>query len=268
MNSAVTVSVFAVVGGLVAGSFANVAIARWPHGATLMNPRRSQCPSCATQLAARDNIPVVSWLVLRGRCRTCEGRISVRYPVVELSTALLFVGTVGRWGIDLLVPTLLVLMWALVVATAIDLEHQIIPNRLTFPLPLVLLVGLAAAAIGAGAPRALLRGALFAVVVPLIMFAISELFARVRGQRGIGMGDVKLAVSLALVLGYLGGMYVVVFAYVAIFSAVIIAFTLILARRASLASRIPFGPYLACGAATAVLGGEPVVAVARRLLGM
>jgi leader peptidase (prepilin peptidase) / N-methyltransferase len=254
--------------GLVLGSFANVPIQRWPAGGTVTVPRRSVCPSCETPIRPLDNLPVVSWLVLRGRCRHCGAAISPRYLVVELATGILFASTVAVWGLDPLVPALLVFVWALVVATAIDLEHRIIPNRLTYRLPLVLvpLLVLAAAALGAWSDlwRALIAG----VALPAVMLLLSEAFRFVRGQPGIGMGDIKLAVSIGLVVGYLGGVELVVFAYASVISAVVIALALVVAGRAKLASRIPFGPYLAVGSLVPVLFGGPATDLALRIVGL
>src|SRR5690606_19106523 len=118
--------------GSALGSFANVPIHRWPRGLTVTEPKRSACPSCGEPIAARDNVPVLSWLLLRGRCRHCGTAISPRYLVVEVVTAVLF-GAVAWvwWESPALLLTLLIFTWSLIVATAIDLEHRIIPNRLT-----------------------------------------------------------------------------------------------------------------------------------------
>ena len=258
----------AVLVGLVLGSFANVPIHRWPRGGTVAAPRRSACPACEAPIRPRDNVPVVSWLLLRGRCRDCGGRIAGRYPLVEAVTGVLFGGVVWQWGLDALVPALLAFTWSLVVATAIDLEHRIIPNRLTLRLPLVLLPLLIAAAAVEGAWTDLRRALIAGVALPGGMFLLSELFRVVRGQVGIGMGDVKLAVSIGLVVGYLGGLELVVFAYAAILSAVVIAVGLLAAGRARLASRIPFGPYLALGSLVPVLARQPANDLVRGLLGL
>jgi leader peptidase (prepilin peptidase) / N-methyltransferase len=254
--------------GLVLGSFANVPIHRWPAGGTVSEPKRSACPSCGTQIRVVDNLPVVSWLVLRGRCRHCQAHISPRYLVVEVMTGTLFGLVAWVWGLDPLLPALLVLTWSLVVATAIDLEHRIIPNRLTLRLPLVLLPLVVFAAALDDAWGDLLRGAIWALALPALMFALSELFRVLRGQVGIGMGDIKLAISLGLVLGYLGGLELVVFAYATILSAVLIAVVLLLLGKAKLASRIPFGPYLAIGTMVVVLLQEPAVGLVRGVLGL
>jgi leader peptidase (prepilin peptidase) / N-methyltransferase len=254
--------------GLVVGSFANVPIYRWPRGGTVGEPKRSACPSCGTLIAARDNVPVVSWLVLGRKCRACEEPISARYAVVELTTAVLF-GAVGWvWGLVPLLPALLVFTWSLVVATAIDLEFRIIPNRLTYRLPLVLLPLLILAAWADGAWVDLRRAVIAGVAIPLVMFLLSELFRLLRGRAGMGMGDVKLAVSIGLVVGYLGGMELLVFAYGSVIAAVVVAFTLIATGRAKLASRIPFGPYLAIGSMIPILAPEASTGFARSLLGL
>ena len=254
--------------GLILGSFANVPIHRWPAGGTVTEPKRSACPQCDTPIAARDNIPVLSWLLLRGRCRHCQAAISPRYLVVEVVTGVLFGLVAWRWGLDPLLPALLVLTWSLVVATAIDLEHRIIPNRLTLRLPLVLLPLVAIAAAVDGNWGALVRGIIAAIAIPAAMLALSEAFRLLRGQVGIGMGDIKLAISLGLVLGYLGGLELVAFAYATIIAAVLIAVLLLVTGRAKLASRIPFGPYLALGTVVVVLARDEAVGVVRSVLGL
>jgi leader peptidase (prepilin peptidase) / N-methyltransferase len=186
---------------------------------------------------------------------------------VELTTGVLFAAVVAVWGLVPLLPALLVFTWALVVATAIDLEHRIIPNRLTLRLPAILLALLLLPTGVEGEWWPLGRAVIVGLAIPAVMLGLSELFRLVRGKQGIGMGDIKFAVSIGLVVGYLGGWHVVVFAYATIISAMLIVVALMLARRANLASRIPFGPYLAIGALVAVLAGDPAVAVVQRILG-
>ncbi len=254
--------------GLLLGSFANVPIHRWPAGRTVSDPKRSSCPACGTQIRAADNIPIISWVLLKARCRSCGAPISVRYLVVEAVTGILFGLMAWVWGFDALLPALLVLTWSLVVATAIDLEHRIIPNRLTLRLPFVLLVLIVVAAAVDGTWDALVRGVIAGIAVPAAMLALSEAFRLLRGQVGIGMGDIKLAISLGLVLGYLGGLELVAFAYATIISAVLIAVVLLVMGRVQLASRIPFGPYLAVGTMIVLLARRPAVGVVRAVLGL
>jgi leader peptidase (prepilin peptidase) / N-methyltransferase len=262
------VTVTAAILGLVLGSFANVPIQRWPRGGTVTEPKRSACPGCGAVIAARDNIPIVSWIALKGRCRHCVQPIPTRYLVVEAATGALFAGVAWSWGVDPLLPALLVLTWALVVATAIDLEFRIIPNRLTYRLPLVLLPLVVGAARHDEAWTDLRRALITAIALPAVMLLLSEAFRLLRGQPGIGMGDIKLAVSLGLVVGYLGGLHIVVFAYGAVISAVVIAIVLMLAGRAKLASRIPFGPYLAIGTMLVILAGDVLTDLVARWLGL
>lgn len=244
--------------GLLFGSFANVAIHRWPRGGTVTEPAGSACPSCDEPIRPYDNVPVLSWLLLRGRCRNCGAPIRARYPLVELGTGVLFAAVALVRGADWLLVALLAFTWVLVVATAIDLEHRIIPNRLTYRAAPVLLVLLLIPTIANSEWADFRRALIVGIAVPGFMLALSETFRLLRGQVGMGMGDIKLAVSIGLVVGYLGGWEVVIFAYGTMISAVVIAVGLMLAGRAKLATRIPYGPYLAIGSMLAVLFGAPL----------
>lgn len=266
MNASRLASLLAGVAGLLLGSFANVAIHRWPRKGSVVKPG-SACPECGATIRPYDNVPVLSWLLLGGQCRDCRTRISPRYPVVELLVGVVWAVVTAVHGLVWLLPALLVLTWALVVATIIDLEHRIIPNKLTYPLAPIVLVLLFLAAALTDAWGDLTRGLIVGFALPAGMFLLSETFRVLRGQAGMGMGDVKLAVSLGLVLGYLGGWEVVIGLYATIISAVLIAVGLMLAGRAKLASRVPFGPYLAIGTLVAILAGEPLTQVVRGWLG-
>jgi leader peptidase (prepilin peptidase) / N-methyltransferase len=255
--------------GLLFGSFANVPIHRWPRGGTITQPRTSACPTCGVAIAARDNVPVVSWLLLRGRCRNCDAPIHWRYPLVEAITAVLFATVAAVHGWTGILPALLVITWTMVVATAIDLEFRIIPNRMTYPLfPLMLVLVTVAALLDRqwGNWR---RSVIAGFAVPVAMFLFSSAFELIRGKPGIGMGDIKWAPSLALAVGYLGGWHLVIWFYGTIISGGVIALTLVLVGRAKMATRIPYGPYLAVGAMLAVLAGNPLARwLEERLLGI
>ncbi|HEX2027492.1 MAG TPA: prepilin peptidase [Nitriliruptorales bacterium] len=253
--------------GLVFGSFANVAIHRWPRRESIVRPA-SRCPACGTPIRPRDNIPVVSWLLLRATCRDCGARISFRYPVVELLVGVLWGLVAAVHGVTWALPAFLLLAWALVVATLIDLEHRIIPNKLTYPLAPVTLALLLLGAAGDGSWADLRRAVVVGIALPVGMFLLSEAFRHLRGQSGMGMGDVKLAVSLGLVLGWLGGWETVIGLYATVIAAVVVAFGLVLGGRARLATRIPFGPYLAIGTLVALLAGEPLTGVVRTWIGL
>jgi leader peptidase (prepilin peptidase) / N-methyltransferase len=255
--------------GLAFGSFASVPVYRWPRRQTIVEPRRSACPLCGTPLTSRDNVPILSWALLKGRCRHCRTAISSRYPALEGVTALLFAGISWVWWEQpLLLVAYLAFGWSMVVATAIDLEHRIIPNRLTYRLPFVLLPLFVAHTLVVGEWVDLRRSLLTACLLPLGMFLLSEGFRLLRGQTGMGLGDVKLAVSLGLAVGYLGGLQLVAFAYATIISAVVVALILLLLGKAQLASRIPFGPYLAVGAMLTVLFPAGSAQVVRNVLGL
>jgi leader peptidase (prepilin peptidase)/N-methyltransferase len=235
--------------GLVLGSFMTVAVHRLPKGESVVRPR-SRCPACGAEIGARDNVPVLSWLLLRGRCRRCGVRISIEYPLLELATAGVVVLAAIRhpdpWR-AVLVAGLLALMPGIAL---IDLRHQIIPNRLTYPAlavfaPLILLswsLGDAADPVRAAVGFLLYGGILFVVA------AIS---------RGMGMGDVKLAALIGLVLGSLGLRFVGVAAGAAIGLGGLGGLAA-LAMGKGRKSKIPFGPYLAAGAVVAGLWGEPL----------
>jgi len=235
--------------GLVVGSFMTVAVYRLPKGESVVRPR-SRCPGCGAEIGARDNIPVLSWLLLRGKCRRCGERISAEYPLLELATAGLVVLAAVRYPNPwhaVLVGGLLSLMPGIAL---IDLRHRIIPNKLTYPalilftvlILLAWLIGDAADPVKAGIGLLLYGGILFVVA------AVS---------RGMGMGDVKLAAVIGLVFGSLGLRYVGVAAAAAIVLGGLGAVGA-LAMGKGRKSAIPFGPYLAAGAVVAGLWGEPL----------
>jgi leader peptidase (prepilin peptidase)/N-methyltransferase len=240
--------------GLAVGSFLNVVIYRVPRKESVVRPR-SHCPSCGTQLADRDNIPVLSWVLLRGRCRTCGERISARYPLVELATAALFVAVGLRFGPDWAVPAFLLFFASLLAISLIDLEHYIIPNRIVYP---TLFGGFALLVLAAGAEgdwkpleRALIGSAVFWGILLLIHLV---------SPRGMGFGDVRLAAVLGLFLGWLGLGYVGLAFFLGFLLGAIVGLILMVLRRRGRKDHIPFGPFLAAGAVVAVLAGSPILA--------
>ena len=235
--------------GLALGSFMTVVVARVPAGESVVRPR-SRCPSCGAEIASRDNVPVFGWLILRGRCRSCGSWISARYPLLELSTALLFSGAFLAYEsvwIAVAIAFLLMLMPAI---AAIDIEHRIIPNRLMYPALVAFPVYLTLARLF-GAPVDLVR-----MLIGFVSFG-GALFVVAFVSRGMGMGDVKLASLIGLVLGSLGLRYVGVAAGAAIvlggFGAIV---ALIIGRGRKAA--IPFGPYLAAGAVIGAFWGAQI----------
>jgi leader peptidase (prepilin peptidase)/N-methyltransferase len=237
--------------GLVVGSFMTVAVHRLPAGESVVAPR-SRCPRCGTPIAARDNVPVISWLLLRGRCRTCGEPIGVVYPLLELGTAGLVVLAAIRYRdpwVGGLVAGLLALMPAIAV---IDLRHRIIPNRLTYPALLIFAAALVVAW-ATGARVDPVRAAIGFALYGGILFVVAVV------SRGMGMGDVKLAALIGLVLGSLGLRFVGVAAGAAIVLGGL-GGIVALAMGRSRKSAIPFGPYLAAGAVVGGLWGAPLAA--------
>jgi leader peptidase (prepilin peptidase)/N-methyltransferase len=235
--------------GLGVGSFLTVAVHRLPRGESVVRPR-SRCPSCGAPIEPRDNVPVVSWLWLRGRCRRCGAPIPVEYPVLELTTAALVVLATIRhpdlWRAGL-VAGLLAMMPAIAL---IDIRHRIIPNRLTYP-GLLLFPALIVIAWLAGGAVDPLSGLLGLASFGGALFVVAVV------SRGMGMGDVKLAALVGLVLGALGLRYVGVAAGAAIVLGGL-GGLVALAMGRGRKSAIPFGPYLAAGAVVAGLWGSAI----------
>ncbi len=229
--------------GLLFGSFLTVVVHRVPRRESVVSGR-SRCPRCGTEIGARDNIPVISWLVLRGRCRNCGEQISARYPLVEAGTGLLC-ALVALAADDVWLGLAFVLL--LVPVTLIDLDHRIIPNRL-------MLVGAVAAPaiLLATEPEALLEHAIAAVAAGGFL-----LLAAVAYPRGMGMGDVKLAAVLGLFLGRA----VAPALFVALVAGTLVG-AAVIARKGSAEGRktaVPFGPFLALGGVVAVFAGDAMV---------
>lgn len=247
--------------GLMLGSFANVVILRVPAGESIIRPGAA-CPSCTAPIARRDNIPVLSWIVLRGRCRDCGQPISVRYPLVELAVAAVFTAVGARFGLDWALPAFLLFGWLLVVVSVIDARIRRIPNRLTYPLIPALMVLVLLAAVANGTPLAAVRALLGGVSA----FALLLVLALINPQ-GMGMGDVKLAGFIGIGLGYLGWGHVALGLFAGFFIGGLIAGGLLVLRLRGRKDQIPFGPYLALGALLTVLFGEPLISAYVRLTG-
>jgi leader peptidase (prepilin peptidase)/N-methyltransferase len=246
------------VAGLAVGSFLTVVIHRVPAGDSVIHPR-SSCPSCHVPVRPRDSIPVLSWLLLRGQCRDCSAPISVRYPLAEVTTAILWVA-LGAWllgtGQSLaLLPVLLVLASAGVALTVIDLDHYRLPNAIVLPLYPVTVLGLAFAGLVTGAWPIL--PALGGAAVWLVVVGIPWL---VSGGRGMGFGDVKLAPVLGALLGWFAFSSAIVGLFAAFALGAITGIALMLARRAGRRTALPFGPFLLVGALIGLLIGPAVTA--------
>lgn len=230
----------AVIGGAVAGSAAGAGMHRWPAGASLRHPRRSSCDACGVELRTRDLVPIVSWLLLRGSCRTCGARIDIRLPILEAASALVAVIIVRVHGPTIAAAVLVLGAVTVVVAAFIDLEHLIVPDRLTRPLAVIALLALP---VVAGPDRAI-GVALLAVGIPLTLRVLALIADRTGRVRPIGGGDIKLLVGVLALAGVapLGPPAVLLVALVLAGSVAVIGLlTGQLARR----SRLPFAPPLA-----------------------
>jgi leader peptidase (prepilin peptidase) / N-methyltransferase len=237
---------FAALGGLIVGSFLNVVAYRLPRRESLVTPG-SHCPDCGAAIKPHDNLPVIGWLLLRGRCRACGKQISPRYPIVEALTAVLAVAVVlvKHNAHDIVLG--LVLVGILVPVALIDLEHRVIPNKITFPAAIAAIV-LGLALKPSGVPEQLIAGA--AAGGFLLVFALAY-------PRGMGMGDVKLAAVLGLFLGR----SVAVAVLVGVLAATLVGVA-IMGRSGVAKGRktaIPFGPFLAIGGVVGLLAGPSIV---------
>jgi leader peptidase (prepilin peptidase)/N-methyltransferase len=232
--------------GLAIGSFMTVVAARVPAGESVVSPR-SRCPHCGAEIRNRDNIPVLGWIMLRGRCHNCGERISARYPLLELSTAILMAAPFFVYDSVWVACGVSALLALMPVISVIDLEHRIIPNRIVYPALIAFPIYLVVANLF-GAPVDLVRMVIGFAAYGGILFVVALI------SRGMGMGDVKLAALIGLVLGSLSLGQVAVAAGAAIILGAIGAVAA-LARGAGRKGAIPFGPFLAAGAVVAALWG-------------
>jgi leader peptidase (prepilin peptidase)/N-methyltransferase len=243
-------ALYALVLGLVVGSYLNVVIHRVPRGVSTVLPV-SRCPACDTRIRARDNVPLLSYLLLRGRCRNCGAPIAWRYPMVEAATGVLFVACLLRFG-----PTWSALVAALfgccmIALALIDLEHYILPDRITIPgialgllaQPLVGWAGLRSALIGAAVGAGVILG-------------MNLVWQALRGVQGFGLGDVKM---LAMIGAFLGLSGVLVTLFLAALLGSITGLALMARGRIRLQSRLPFGFFLSIGALAALFWGRGLI---------
>jgi leader peptidase (prepilin peptidase)/N-methyltransferase len=232
--------------GLVVGSFLNVVIARVPIGLSVWRPR-SACPGCATPIAWYDNVPVLSFLLLRRRCRACRMAIPWRYPVVELLTGAAFALGFAIFGPTADFAVAAALLAALIAITAIDLRHQIIPDVITLP------------GIAAGLAASLLpgRGGWLDSLIGVAVGGGIFLVIIVASGGGMGGGDMKLGAMLGAFLGWKLGLLALL---LGVLSGGTVAVGLLLLGRKGRKEAIPFGPYLALGGAVSLLWGEGILA--------
>ncbi len=244
--------------GLFIGSFANVCIWRMPRGESIVFPS-SKCPKCNTPIKPWHNIPVLGYIMLLGKCRSCGGKISLRYPFVEALNAALYVLVFFRFGIGLHLPVYMVFITAMIVITFIDIDHQIIPDKITLP---GIVVALVAGSLVLPDPfmrsQALgWKGALIGAAVGFGGFlAIAELSIRLLKKEGMGGGDIKLMALVGAALGWKG---VLLTTFAGSFSGAVIGSLLIAFKgRGEGGTMMPFGPFLAMGSVLTLFLGQEI----------
>jgi leader peptidase (prepilin peptidase) / N-methyltransferase len=236
--------------GAVVGSFLNVCIHRLPRRASVVVPA-SACPHCSHELSWFENIPIASWVALRGRCRVCRKPIGIRYPIIEAITAAMFAAAWWYyWHTPELLASRLLFGCALIVLFAIDLEHQLLPNAITLP---GIVVGFLFSLITEPGWMSSLIGIL---VGGGVLFAVERGYYWIRHEEGLGMGDVKM---LAMVGAFLGWKLTLITLFMASFCGSIIGLLLIVTKRGGLKYALPFGTFLALGAAAAATVGNQVL---------
>jgi leader peptidase (prepilin peptidase)/N-methyltransferase len=233
--------------GLLFGSFLNVVVYRVPRRESVVKPR-SRCPSCGRELTAADNIPVVSWLVLRGKCRTCGAPISPKYLIGEIGTALLWAAAVLRFHQPAVAVLYGGLFWVLLALALIDLEHKLLPNRIVYPATLAGVAAFAGVGLGLDAGGAVVRG-LEAGAAAFAFFLLIALIV----PAGMGMGDVKLSFLIGLSLGFIGWRSLLAGFFIAFLSGAAVGVGLMAAGKAGRKSAVPFGPFMALGAVITIL---------------
>lgn len=237
--------------GLMIGSFLNVVVWRVPRGESIVAPP-SACPRCGHRIRARDNVPVLSWLVLRAHCRDCGAPISARYPLVELATGVLFVLVVLRIGWAPELPAYLYLAAIGLALALIDLDTHRLPDPIVLSAYPVLTVLLTVASWAGDDWAALLRAVIGGAVLWVLYFVLLAI------KGGMGFGDVKLAGVLGAGMAWLGWGTLVVGAFAAFLLGGIFGLALIVAGRAGGKTKVPFGPWMVLGAAVGVAAGEPL----------
>lgn len=238
--------------GLAAGSFLNVVIVRVPAHESVVRPG-SRCTQCKQPIAWRDNIPVMSWLLLRGRCRSCHEPIPAGYPLVELANAALWVAGALRFGPHLVLVPYLALFSVLLALSVIDLELYILPNRIIYPSVLASVVAIPLVALVVGHPRSIVYAFVGGLGYFLFLFIPALIY-----PRGMGLGDVKLAGLMGLYLGWLHPVLALISLVLASLIGIVAGMVVLVARRGK-SRPYPFGPWLAMGCVAAILFSRPLL---------
>jgi leader peptidase (prepilin peptidase)/N-methyltransferase len=244
MNDIAFITLAAIVGAMI-GSFLNVCIYRLPLQKSVVWPA-SSCESCGRALSWFENVPIVSYVALGAKCRTCRAPLSIRHPIVEVLTAVMFASAAWYYGPSILLASRLVFGCALIVLFAIDLEHHLLPNVVTLP---GIVVGIAFSFVTEPGWVASIIGA---IVGGGGLWLIAEAYYRLRHEEGLGMGDVKM---LAMIGAFIGWKLMIVTLMMASFAGSVVGLLLIASRKGDMKYALPFGTFLAMGAALAVTIG-------------
>jgi leader peptidase (prepilin peptidase)/N-methyltransferase len=235
--------------GLAVGSFFNVCIHRLPRRDSIVRPA-SSCPHCGYVLRWFDNVPVLSYVLLRGRCRKCKAGISLRYPIVEIATAAVFVAHYLVFGPDIILVPRLVFASAMIVLFAIDLEHHLLPNVITLP---GIVVGLLFSTM---LPPGLVDALIGVVAGGGVLWLVGEAYYRYSGQEGMGGGDVKM---LAMIGAFLGWQLMVLTLVLSSILGSVVGLLVIAFKRGGLKYALPYGTFLALAALVSSLFGRQIV---------
>ncbi|MFZ7126430.1 MAG: prepilin peptidase [Desulfobacterales bacterium] len=249
--------IFAFLFGACIGSFLNVCIYRIPESRSIVTPP-SSCPRCGTEIKPYDNIPMLSWLLLRGKCRHCKTSISARYPAVELITGVAALSLYLKFGLTPAFPVFFLFVAMLIVITFIDVDHQIIPNRLSLPgIPLFFLLSLAI-------PQISWTGSLIGILAGGgSLYLVAWVYHLFTGKEGMGMGDVKLLAMIGALIGWKGVLFTI---FISSAAGTLAGLAVMIASRRSLKTALPFGPFLAIGAITYVFFGPQIITGYLRLV--
>lgn len=236
--------------GLCVGSFLNVCIYRLPEGKPLA-VSRSACPACDSQIRFYDNIPVLSFLMLRGRCRRCNAPIPIRYPIVELITGLCALCTAVKFGIGLEGAVYFVFMSALIIIIYIDIDHRIIPNVITLPgIPICFMASFVL-------PSMTVKASVLGIVAGGgSLLTVAWVYRLITGREGMGGGDIKLLAMMGALIGWQGVLFTI---YAASVSGTLVGLPVILLNKKNFKFAIPFGPFLSIGAIAYIFFGDAVI---------